>query len=140
MSIDYLILPDKKLHHNKVQVPVEDHVEDLLINMVIIKGVHDMPQNAGCHATNCLVYEHEYDPEACIGVAHIYDIKHMVLADLHQHSKLMTYFHDQDCTTYPTIRKHLAQQYDGIIDGEIVTLVFFTPNQDLLDGTQSINE
>lgn len=134
--IDYLVLPEGIMSHETVKVP--DLENPICLNFVIIKGVHDMPQ---CSDT-CLVYD-DFPEDLCappLGVAKIFDIKHMVLGDLLRYPNMCKYFHDKRYRKARTLRNHLDNLYDGLIDGEIVTLVFFTPGEGLLDGTTTTPE
>lgn len=139
--IDYLVLPDSIMSHEKVTVPGEP--EPIILNFVVIKGVHDIPtEEDGSIPKVRLVYptNNNCSTEACLGIANIYEIKHMVLSDLHRYTKLMKFFHDSRYRTYFKLRTHLESIYDGIIDGEIVTVIFFTPGKGLLDGTTAAAE
>ncbi|MBW2636071.1 MAG: hypothetical protein JRC86_00850 [Deltaproteobacteria bacterium] len=62
--------------------------------------------------------------------AQVYDVKHMVLSDLSKYTNLMKYYADGKCSRFMSIRKQLRDIYKGLVDGELVTLVFFTIHPD----------
>ncbi len=141
--INYLILPEKIMSHDVVEVPGEP--QPICLNLVIIKGIHSC---AGKSANTVAVYDHPvfdlatpYDAQF-LGRANIYEVKHMVLADVLRYPHLLSYFHDKRYSVYAALKQHLRElpEGGGLINGEIVTLVFFTPGEGLLDGTRTTPE
>ena len=142
--IDYLILPEKIMSHDTVEVPNEK--EPICLNLVIIKGIHSLHTCAGKTADSVLVYDGPlaalsppYDA-ACLGTAKVYEVKHMVLADILRYPHLLKYFHDKRYNKFVALKQHLRDRFEGLINGEIVTLVLFTPGEGLLDGTTATAE
>lgn len=93
----------------------------LKIGFMLLKGVH-VRYTVGDEIN--LVY---LDDEGTGSgqVAHVYDIKHVTLADLSKYRRLLKYFVDPALSQFMAIRQWLQKEFPGIIDGEIVTMVFY---------------
>jgi hypothetical protein len=129
-----LWLPEKKLRTKKIDVPGLD--EDIALNVVIVPGIVALDVLPGQLAS---MWERQVDQEyeGLLGHVKIFDIKHMMLGNLvYQHIRYANkYYHSDSVVKSPkAFRNHIKSLYDGIVDGQIVTVVFFTAEQDLLDA------
>ena len=94
---------------------------DLRLGFLVLKGVH-VRYDVGdivtlLHSGDDDIISHE--------PATVYDIKHITLADLSKYHRLLEYFVIPETSRFMDIRKWLQGEYPGIIDGEIVTMVFY---------------
>ena len=130
-----LWLPEKKLRTKKAAVPGLD--EEIALNLVILKGIKALDMCSedlvAVWDTQCPLPENELN--GWLGTAKIFDIKYMPLSEFARYRHFATdYYYDEEVTkTLKTFRKHLGTLFDGIVDGEIITAIFFTAEQDLLD-------
>ena len=60
--------------------------------------------------------------------ATIYDVKVMSFADLMNYPRLLKLEHDPGCQTYAGLFKTMKKVYDGFLQHELVTLVFYELN------------
>lgn len=135
-----LWLPDKELRTKKIEVP--GLKQKIALNFVIIKGIH-------LHWNSVVeIYGDRGCNEDLLGKAEVYEVKYMTLADLlvrryvtdgsvsftSGYPKLCkSFYHSEKAgKSLKALREVLTKQYDGIIDGEIVTLVFFIPDEELI--------
>jgi len=126
-----LWLHEPELRTTPIQVP---NLEDpIALNLIIYKGIMAVsPGRDGFvrfwNTASC--------DNICHGRARLFEVKHFALADFSRYREMLKqYYHIASANTYNKLKSHLKSLYDGIVDGEIVTLVFFIPEQDLLDGT-----
>jgi len=124
-------LPNAELRTKKVEVPGLDC--PIALNMVPLKGITALDVVQGDTASIWADRHCKYDR---LGSAEIYEIKHMILGDLARYKELTrNYYHNETAgKSYHKLKKDMMTQYDGIIDGEIVTAVFFIPKQDLIES------
>ncbi|MCP4994037.1 MAG: hypothetical protein GY934_09695 [Gammaproteobacteria bacterium] len=129
-----LWLHEPVLRLKEIEVP--NLKDPIALNLVAYKGIHCLGLVPG---TMVNMWSDPNCYEKCYGRATIFDVKHLVLGDINQYKMLLKdYYHKADVAkSYIKFKQHLQSLYDGIIDGEIVTLVFFTPEQDLINGIGS---
>ncbi|MCK5020801.1 MAG: hypothetical protein KAS32_27515 [Candidatus Peribacteraceae bacterium] len=108
--------------------PTEQHLK---VSFVIAQGVRS---NFQVDEDVDIVYRHE-EEETLVLQAKVYDIKCMVLGDLSKYSKLMRYYVKGADTQFFKLREHIRKHNPGIIDGEIVTLIFFSTEEKTHNGT-----
>lgn len=130
-------LPEKKLRTKEIDVPGLDR--PIALNLVMVPRIVGLDVRQGDTVS---VWDREYPlPQegmtGLLGHVRVFDIKHMVFGDFvyrYRHFA-QDYYHVESVTKSPKMfRKYLASLYDGIVDGQIITAVFFTANQDLLDS------
>lgn len=61
--------------------------------------------------------------------ATIFDVKVMCFTDLMSYPKMLLLEHDPECQNYQGLHKVMRKVYDGFLQHEIVTLVFYEINQ-----------
>lgn len=58
-------------------------------------------------------------------MARVFDVKVMIFKDLLHYNKMLELHHDPACKTYPGLHRAMKTCYDGFLQHEIVTLVFY---------------
>jgi len=126
-----LWLPNKELRTKKIEVPNLE--EPIALNIVVLKGIQAQDVAVGDMVN---VWEDQQCTQTCWGRARIFEVKHMVLGDLSRYKILLgSYYHCKDAgKSFKRFMADMKSQYDGILEGEIVTVVFFTPEQDLIEN------
>jgi hypothetical protein len=114
-----LKLPANEFEYKAIPYQEKDKPE-LKMAFVILQGIH-----LGFKVGDLLLLEHS-DPEI-VDQATVYEVKTMVLSDLAKYKHLLKYYADPACQTFRNIAESLPGIYPHIIEGEIVTVVFFTP-------------
>lgn len=135
MLLTNIWLPYNQLRTKEIEVPNLDR--KIALNFVVVKGIytHVAPYL-------CVHSDKECTQDNLLGIAEVFEVKHMVLGDLGRYQEMLKrYFHAEDATkSAPAFRKRIGEYYDGIIDGEIVTLVFFIPNEELIQSCGTTTE
>lgn len=113
--------------HNteKVDIPGED--EQRAINLTVRKGLKWADLKAG---DSVRVAETGADPSDVWVIATIYDVKVMSFADLMNYPRMLSLEHDPECRVYSGLFKTMRKVYDGFLQHELVTLVFYELEQD----------
>ena len=103
------------------KVPPSKVEGGIKVGFVLLKGA------SALHAAGdeiCLAFQPE-DGNCETTFATVYDVKHVTIADLSKYHRLLHYFADASLNRFMALRTWLQREYPGIIDGEIVTMVFY---------------
>jgi len=119
LGIQVITLPANEFEYQEVPVDVKDQ-ERTKVAFIIIQGI---VQSHTVGDSILLVHSDQEKAQEAV----IYEIKHMVLSDLAKYRRLVKYYADPTCNGYKSIRESLAKLYPNLIEGEIVTLIFFAP-------------
>jgi len=128
-----LWLPNMALRTKEIEVP--NLKDPIALNMVVVKGITipDIPKGSDFSVWKDIECSGD---GMLLGHASLFEFKHMVMGDLSRYRELTRnyYHHEAASKSYAKLKKDLMSQYDGIIDGEIVTLIFFVPQPDLFES------
>lgn len=69
------------------------------------------------------------DEEVCL--AEVYDVKVMTFNDLINYGKMLKLEHDPECRNYQGLFQVMRRVYDGFLQHELVTLVFYEIRTDV---------
>ncbi len=121
--------------HNTKKVEIPGH-DPAAVNLTVRKGLKwsDILVD-----TNVEVRETGTEPLLIDRVyATIYDIKVMSFADLMNYPRLLKLEHDPKCQTYIGLFETMRKVYDGFLQHELVTLVFYELDEVHCSGCGSI--
>ena len=99
---------------------------NLRLGFLLLKGAH----NRYFVGEDMDLIHSASDGTITIESSTVYDIKHITLADLSKYHRLLEYFVDPAMNRFMDIRAWLQKEFPGIIDGEIVTMVFYAITED----------
>lgn len=109
--------------HNTKPVEIPNH-GPRAVNLTVRKGLKWTDLKVGDVVE---LRETGADASPCGGevTATIYDVKVMVFKDLLNYGKMLNLEHDPECRGFPGLYKTMRNVYDGFLQHELVTLVFY---------------
>ena len=109
--------------HNTEPVEIPNH-EDRAVNLTVRKGLKWSDLRIG----DAIEIQETDNPPPCgapESYVKIYDVKVMVFKDLMNYQRMLQLEHDPDCRNYQGLFKVMRKVYDGFLQHELVTLVFY---------------
>jgi len=121
----------KNCVHNTKPIDIPGEEKPRAINLTVRKGLKWSDVKVG----EIVEIQRTDDPPPegapCV-YAEIYDVKVMVFKDLINYNKMLELEHDPDCRNFPGLYKTMRKVYDGFLQHELVTLVFYEIIQETL--------
>ena len=109
--------------HNTEPVEIPGH-EPKAVNLTVRKGLKWSDLRVG----DAIEIQETDNPPPCgapESYVQIYDVKVMVFKDLMNYQHMLKLEHDPDCRHYQGLFKTMRKVYDGFLQHELVTLVFY---------------
>jgi hypothetical protein len=118
------ILLFKNCVHNTEPIEIPGYDEPRAINLTVRKGLKWSSVKVG--ETVEIQRTDDPPPEGAPRVyAKIFDVKVMTFYHLHHYGRMLELEHDPDCRTFSGLYKTMRNVYDGFLQHELVTLVFY---------------
>jgi len=114
--------------HNVEPVEIPHEARPRAVNLTVRKGLKWADLKVG---DTVMLQETGADDPPCGDevTATIYDVKIMSFADLMNYPRMLKLEHDPRCQNYPGLFETMRRVYDGFLQHELVTLVFYEVNQ-----------
>lgn len=109
--------------HNTKLVKIPNH-EPRAVNLTVRKGLKWSDLKAG----DVVEIQETDNPPPCgapESYVKIFDVKVMVFKDLLNYDKMLELEHDPECRNFPGLFRVMRRVYDGFLQHELVTLVFY---------------
>ncbi len=109
--------------HNTKPVEIPGH-EAKAINLTVRKGLKWSDLKVG----DVIEIQETDNPPPCgapESYVQIYDVKVMVFKDLLHYDRMLALEHDSECRNFPGLFRVMKRVYDGFLQHELVTLVFY---------------
>ena len=109
--------------HNTEPVEIPNH-GPRAVNLTVRKGLKWSDLKVG----EIVEIQETDNPPPCgapESYVKIYDVKVMVFKDLIQYGKMLELEHDPNCRAFSGLFKVMRRVYDGFLQHELVTLVFY---------------
>ena len=109
--------------HNTKSVKIPGH-ESRAVNLTVRKGLKWSDLTVG----DVVEIQETDNPPPCgapESYVQIFDVKVIVFKDLINYNKMLELEHDPECRNFPGLFRVMRRIYDGFLQHELVTLVFY---------------